>query len=292
MLAILQDHLSQTVPPEMMALYERANDLFDKYDLEDYQLGYEDLLVSADGAGDGVSVADNDAIWRLTMQYLRQITDEHQITLAEDATMLHYIQVLEFVRQIEHTEFIQECLDTLSCDEFDNLDAFARCLLLVSDIPEEDSMLFLEQIPDCVIQTMRDYFSRRVELEVQTETLDPATRDVYRELDKYARVIKGQEMRSYKYLFEEEGAIGLPFEHHYRANEQYLLSLPVQAMVYECIGFALLSEGGLSQPQQVIMDCVGKANADLEQLAKIQYEISKTLIEYRNEVASGIGLVT
>lgn len=291
MLAILQDHLSLSVPPELFALYERANDLFDKYDLEDYQLGYEDLLVSADGAGDGVSVMDNDAIWRLTMQYLRQITTEHQIRLSDEAGLLQYIQVLEFIRQIEATELTQACLDALSCDEFDNKDAFERCMLIVSDIPEEESMTWVEDIPDCVIGAMREYFFRRTELEVATDRLDPASKDVYREFDKFARVIKGQAMRSYRYLFEEDGELGMDFDFHWRANEDYLLALPVEALVYECIGYALISEGGLSNPQQTIMAQLGDKIGDLERLTAIQYAISKTLIDYRNEVASGIGLV-
>lgn len=291
MLPILEDHLSLAVPAEMLSLYYRANELFDKYDLEDYQLGYEDLLVSADGAADSANTASNDAIYALTMTYLKQITTEHQITLNAEATMLQYIQVLEFIKQIEFTELIQECLDTLECEDMDNLDKFGRCMLLVSSIEEEDSMLFLEEIPDCVISTMREYFARRVELETETDQLDPAIREVYREMDKYARVIKGQAMRSYRYLFEDEGAIGLPFEHHYKQNEAYLHALPMDAMVYECIGFALISENGLANPQQTIMDCVGTSLTDLERITRFQYEISKTLIEYRNEVASGVGLV-
>lgn len=291
MLSILQDHLSQTQTPEMLTLYMRANDLFDKFDLEDYQLAFEDLLVSADGAVDGVSVLSSDAIYNLTMSFLHQITTEHQITLSSSASMLNYIDVLEFVRQIEYTELIQECLDAVNCDDIDNLDKFSRCMLIVNSIPEEDSMLYLEMIPDCVINTMHSYFAHRVELEVITEALDPSVRDVYREMDKYARIIKGQEMLSYKYLFDEDGVVGLPFNHHYRQHEVYLLGLPLQAMVYECIGFALLSEGGLTNPQQIILESVGTAITDLDRLTRIQYEISKTLIEYRNEISSGIGLV-
>ena len=85
--------------------------------------------------------------------------------------------------------------------------------------------------------------------------------------------------------------MGLPFAQLYQQNEQYLMELTLQAMVYECIGFALISEDGMTNPQKVIMECVGKGITDLERATKIQYEISKTLIEYRNEVASGIGLV-
>lgn len=292
MLDILQDHLSITTPPEMQALYERACDMFDEYDLEDYQYGYQDLLISSDGAVDGVSVADNDAIWRLTMQYLKQITTEHQITLLEDATMEHYIQVLEFIKQIEKSELVQDCLDALTCEEFDNADMFCRCMSIVSDIPEEESMTWMDVVPDCVIEKMREYFFRRTELEVATESLDPETRAVYREFDKYARVIEGQEMRSYQYLFTEEGVVGMPFEHHFRMNEEYLLNLPLQAMIYECIGYALVSEGGLENPTQVILDTLGDKIGNLERLSTIQYEISKTLIEYRNEVASGVGIVS
>lgn len=292
MLDILQDHLSLTQPPAMFELYDRANDLFDQFDLEDYQFGYQDLLISADGAGDGVSIADNTAIYNLTMQYLKQITTEHQITLSQQASMLNYIQVLEFIKQIERTELVQECVDALGCDEFDNLDKFSLCLFVVVSLPQEDSMLFLEEIPDCVIATMYSYFKNRADLEVETDRLDPATRDAYREMDKYARVVKGQEMRSYKYLFEEDGAVGLPFEHHYKMNTEYLLNLPTTALIYESIGFALVSEGGLSNPQKTILDCLGKYITDLEQLTIIQIEITKVLIDYRNEVASGIGLVT
>ena len=198
MLSILQDHLSLTQPPAMLELYERANELFDKFDLEDYQLRYEDLLVSADGAVDGVSTASNDAIYNLTMQFLKQIMAEHQIQLSDEASMLHYVTVLEFVRQIEQTELVQDCLDALSCDDLDNMDKFVRCMNIVTGIEEEEAMLFLEEQPDCVIKTMHNYFARRVELEVETEQLDQSVRNVFRELDKFARVIKGQDMRSYK----------------------------------------------------------------------------------------------
>lgn len=291
MLPILQEHLSLTQPGAMLDLYERAMELFEKFDLDDYNLGYEDLMISADGSGDGRSLFSNEAIHQLTMTYLRQITTEHQITLSSDAGMLQYIQVLEFIKEIEFTELVQECYDALSFEDFDNIDKFARCLDMVCGIIEEDSMMFIEDIPDCVIKTMCAYFERRVMLEVETESLDPEVRGIYRELDKYARVIKGQDMRSYKYLFDIEGATGLPFEFHFKQNEEYLLALPLQAMIYECVGFALLSEGGLQDPTRVIMECVGKTISDLDRLTRVQYEISKTLIEYRNTVSSGVGLV-
>lgn len=291
MLAILQDNLALTETPEMITLYERAIALFDQYNLEDYQIGYEDILLSADGAVDGVSISSNAALHSLTVRYADQLLTEHQILLSDEASLLHRILVLEFIKQVERTELVAECFEILSNEDIDNLDKFGKCMDVVSSIPEEDSMLFLEQIPDCVIGTMRNYFARRVELEVETETLDQSVRNVYRELDKYIRIIKGQEMRCAKYLFEDEGCIGLPFDHHFKQNQEYLLKLPLQAMLYECIGFALVSEDGLANPEKVILESVGAYIGDLDRLTVIQYEISKILIDYRNEVSSGVGIV-
>lgn len=291
MLAQLQDQLAMTQPPEMMTLYERANNLFDDFDLLDYTIGYQDLLSSVDGAADGLGDPRDESIYSLTFKYLRQIADEHQIRLSDEATMLNYITVLEFVKQIEHTELVQQCADALANDETDNLDKFGLCMLFVSSVELEDSMIYLEEIPDCVIKTMRGYFDGRVALEVETESLDPAVRQIYKELDKFVRTIAGQDMHSYKYLFEQEGETGLPFPLHYKDNEDYLLKLPVQQLVYELIGFALISEGGLNNPQQVIMDCLGKSITDLDRITTIQYLISTTLIEYRNTIASGVGIV-
>lgn len=291
MQAILEDHLSLTVPPAMFDLYSRIIDLFEAYDVEDYQLSYDDILCSADGAVDGVSVADNDAIYRQTMDFAKQILREHQITLSDDATMLQYYTVLDFIKQIERTELVEECYAILLDDNTDNLDKFGKCLFEVSGVIEEDSMLFLSDIPDCVIEKMKYYFSRRVELEVSTETLDASVKDVYREMDKFIRIVQGQEMRSAKYLFDEDGCIGMPFEQHFKQNQDYLLELLLEAMLYECIGFALISENGLENPEKTIIAVLGEYISDLDRLTVIQYELSKILINYRNEISSGVGII-
>lgn len=291
MQATLENHLSLTEPPVMFDLYNRVINLFEDYSVEDYQLAYDDLLCSADGAVDGVSIANNEAIYNLTMGFAKQILREHQITLSDDAQLQHYCSVLAFIKDIERTELIEECYNLLIDENTDNLDKFSKCLFEVAGIMEEDSMLFLAEIPDCVIKTLTYYFQRRVELEVVTETLDEATKDVYREMDKFIRIIQGKEMRSAKYLFEEDGCIGMPFEQHFKQNQEYLLALPLEAMLYECIGFALISENGLENPESTIIAVVGQYIGDLDRLTVVQYELSKILINYRNEISSGVGIV-
>lgn len=291
MLPIVEDQLRTTETPEMFILYDRMFDMFDAFDVEDYQTAYEDLMISADGAFDGVSVFDNMALHNLTMKFAKQILLEHQIGLDDFATMHHYVVVLEFIKDIEKTELLELCHDALVDESTDNIDKFSACLEIVSNIPASSSMEFIASIPDCVIETIKNYFERRIDLEVAKDSIDETVKDVYKELDKFVRLIEGQDMRCYQYLFIEDGCVGLPFSHHFKLNEEYLLKLPLQAMLYELVGFALISENGLSNPEKTIVSTLGEYIDDLERLTVIQYELSKVLIEYRNEIGSGIGFV-
>lgn len=292
MLEILDIHLAETETPEMHSLYRRIMEMFDQYDVEDYNVAYEDLMISADGAFDGVSVFDNQALHRLTIQFAEQILREHHIQVLDTVTtLLPYILILEFIKAIERTEYVNECHDILAAPELDALDKFAECMALVTNVPFETSMEFLGVVEDCVIATLLNYFTQRVSLLDVTDTLDETTKAVYREVDKYARLCQGQEMRSYKYLFEDDGCIGLPFSHHFIANQDYLLGLPLEAMLYECIGFALVSENGLTNPEQEIIAVLGQYINDIDRLTVIQYTLSKILIQYRNEISSGVGII-
>lgn len=291
MLPIVEDQLRTTETHEMFLMYDRMFDMFDAFDVEDYQIAYEDMMISSDGAYDGCTVFDNAALYRLTMQFAQQILREHQIELSDNATMIHYVLVLEFIKDIEKTELIELCHDALVDETTDNIDKFGACLEIVSSIPASSSMEFLGKIPDCVIETIADYFQRRIELEIAKDAIDPSVKEVYKELDKFARLIEGQAMRCYQYLFIEEGCVGLPFTHHFKLNEEYLLALPTQAMLYELVGFALISENGLANPEKIIIASLGEYIEDLDRLTIIRYELSKVLIEYRNEIGSGIGFV-
>ena len=97
---ILEDHLEQTEPPAMIDLYRRAHALFDEYGLEEAHMEFEDLMVSAEGSADGRSTTDGMAIYYLTQTLLKQILDQHQIRLSEEAKLEHYVIVLEFIKGI------------------------------------------------------------------------------------------------------------------------------------------------------------------------------------------------
>lgn len=288
---ILEDHINQTEPPVMVELYQRAHALFDKFGLEEAHQEFEDLMVSAEGSADGRSTTDSMAIHGLTLSILKQILDMHQIVLQEEATLQDYVVVLEFIKKLDETELLQDVLEGLRCEDFDSIDKFARCMLVVSDVPEEESLLYLDRVPDCVIKVMTDFITKRLMFEAAIEPLDESVQVVFREFDKFTRAVGGAEMRSHKYLFEENGITGLPFSSYFKGNASYLMGLAPEDMVLECIGFSILSDDAFNNPSKVIMETIGEYVGDLNVLTKLQMLLLQTLLQYRNEMTSGVSKV-
>lgn len=285
---ILEDHLEQTEPPAMIDLYRRAHALFDEYGLEEAHMEFEDLMVSAEGSADGRSTTDGMAIYYLTQTLLKQILDQHQIRLSEEAKLEHYVVVLEFIKKLDSTELLQDMLDALRCEDFDNVDKFARCLLLVCDVPEEESMTYLEFVADCTVKVTTDFVAKRLMFEEAVEPLDPNIKRVYVEFDKFTRAVGGAEMKSHKYLFEEDGAVCLPFATYFKMNTAYLMGLQPEDMILECIGFSIISSDGFDNPAKIIMDTLQEYVGELDVLTKIQMKLQQTLLQYRNEMTSGV----
>lgn len=288
---IIEDHLSLTEPPEMFSLYSRAFYLFDAFGLEGLHSQYEDLMVSADGAGDGISQASNQSIYSLTIEILDQMLTQHQIAVNESATFANRIEVLEFIKQLDVTEFIAECREALRHDEFDNTDKFIRCMSIVQGMEEEDIALFIEPIEDCVIRVLKDFIERRCEFEIAVEPLDEDVKRVYKSLDRFSRAVKGSEMLCHKYVFDEEGVVGLPFAHYFKMNQEYLMGLRPEDMVLELIGWCIVSCDGFNDPTKTAMSEVSKYITDLNTTTRIHMLFEQTLIQYRNEIVSGVSRI-
>jgi hypothetical protein len=288
MLSILEDHLLLTEPPAMMELYLRAHNLFDLYDLENYQDGFDAIMMVNTS---GVSMANNDAIRFLTMQNLKTIMVEHGIRLSDEAPMLAYVQCLEFIRQIENTEFLQQCRDTLLNEEMDNIEKWALLIELTTGVEVETTIEHLEEVTDAVIKATLVYFTKREAFETVAVTADPNYARMCSELALFSRTVGGSMMRCHQHLFEESGITGMPFSYYWGIYNTYFLSLAHEDLIYECIGFAIISADGLDNPQKTIMHTLQEVIGDIEELTKIQIILSQTLVKYRNEVSSGVSKV-
>lgn len=285
MLAILEDHLKQTVPVEQFMLFHRAHELFDKYDWSHAQDAFEDLMVSSDGLHGTASIT---AIHDLTLELLLAITTEHQISLNADAKIEQYCQVLEFVKQVEFTEFITESVNLLSTDDLNNTEKFCELMAMVSGGNVFDYLLYVEEIPDAVISMLKQYFAKREANEIAFDGLPEENREVYVQMESFSRVVAGNDMVSYQFLIANDGAIGMPLEFYWKLHEEYLKSLPDEDLIYELIGFGMMSSGGLDDVMAVVNTLLSNQFSNIDHLIKLQNLLTTTLVEYRNEISTGV----
>lgn len=286
MLPILEDHLMLTETPAMQALYKEVTELFSQYDWEHTQNAYEDLLVSSPGLESGD--ADNLTLYNLTIGFTTQILREHGLELAEHCHLRDHVKFLKFIKAVETTEMVQECLVCIANEDMDNEEKFAQIVEYVTGDQIEDTIEMIPTVPYSVMRTLKEYFERRAQFMQQAETFDPAYVRVCNEMDLFARTIAGTEMQSYKHLFNDNGVIGMPFDFYWTRYKGYLLTLALQDLVYELIGFSLLSENGMDNPQKTIMQVIDQSFGNLETVTEIQNILTKSLIEYRNKVSSGV----
>lgn len=282
MLTALEDYLKLQVPAELFADFERAHNLFDEYDWEHAQTAFEDLLLTTH-ADPGVS-----EVHSLTISICQSILNEHQITLTSEATLDNYCKVLEYIKQIEKTEFITESVNMLSTEEISTSELLADHMSLVMG---EDSLVYLEfikYVSPTVISSLKGYFKKREEFEVAIESVPEDVREVYVEMDSFSRIVSGNTMRSYQYLMSEEGIVGMPMEFYWTLNKEYLLTLQSDDFIYELIGFGIMSEGGLDDVINVVMNLITSKFENIDHIEKLRNILTTTLVEYRNEIATGV----
>lgn len=286
MLAILEDHIALTEPPFMQDLYREVTELFTQFDWEHTQNAYEDLLLSSPGeSGDAV---DSPTLYNLTLGFTDQLLREHGIVMSDESHLRDHCAILSFIKKIETTEMVQECLLIINNEIIDNEEKFAQCVEYVIDRPLESTIEMIPTVPDSVIRTLKEYLQGRSRFMQTTEAIDPKYARMCNEMDLFARTIGGTSMVSYKHLFENNGVVGMEFKFYWNNYKQYLLSLSEQDLVYECIGFAIMSVEGMENPQKIILEAVNATYGNLETITNIQNALTRTLIEYRNKVTSGV----
>ena len=96
-------------------------------------------------------------------------------------------------------------------------------------------------------------------------------------------------MQCYKHVHEAEAAVGLPLELYWKTYQTYLLSIPEKAMIYELIGFAMISDRSGDNPSDVIGPILSTYfGDDIDKIAMAKSQINQIVIDLHNDINSGV----
>lgn len=285
MLPILDQYLVSTQPFEMVELYQRADCVLREMNLEDFDSEFDELLM----ASDSTDVSNlNDSIRALYTQLCMHAIDTHAIKVSDSASLSSLVTLLEFIKQLDCTEFVESAVIILSQEDKSCEERWSELMVEVigGEMCDYD---FVEEVTERTIAAALLFFTKRESFEVvSTESPLVDAPDRLKALEKYATVQEVKNSAAYQYAFTTEGVLGLPYEHYFDTLYESMDAGSAATLARELIALCYLAQEGYNNPTGVIMPCLSKRSSDLNELTLIQVAIAKEIQFYYVKTNSGV----
>lgn len=282
MLEILEDFLKVSATPEFYNAVEKATDLFEEFELTEWDTAYTDLLMTLDN--EDIS-EDMDKIGMLTLELQNNILRNFQISLNEDATISKTNMVLESLRMIERAENPKELLCIISDNE-DPKDAFCDILAVLWGDCSDNYQPLVSQVSHELMARMKTVLKQ--ESSFQEPTPLPVEED-----RQYAKRIK-----SFMHACECDGLLvanhirngarfGLPFTHYFGLFSNYLNPTRHAEMAREVLAMALCSSEW-EKPRETVAEALNKQYTSAEVVTRVMMALDSWLVTWHNYENSGV----
>ncbi len=286
MIDILENHLKQCVTAEQYEQYMTVFEITEQLGLDGDEYYNNLFMMFSNEQIDNLDQAIHEAV----MSDIYGVLSAHGIGVDLDATIAQLEPVLRFLVMIEDTEFT-ELLNTIVQDELtDHAEKLAGCIQEVVGVEIEAVLPVLIEVPETVILSIKRYIEQRRANEPKEDDYSASIQASYiKALTQYVKVVQGNEMRCYQHVLIDDVTLGLPLDYYWALYNDYLTTIPMEAMIYELIGFCLISEDNDKNPTTIIGPIIEKYyGSDIDQLTQANIIITNTLINLRNAASSGM----
>jgi len=285
MLDILREHLRTGAPAELATMVEQAHDLFEEFGLEDYDIGFSEILLMADNEGASESIIK---IVSLTSQLQDSILSQLQIDLVDEATVSDGNKILLALRHLDNTELsaqvAQICEEVTSPEE-----ALAEVLALVNGEEEENLVILLDSVSPSLIMKIHEVSSARA-LEERVLQDNEANRVYAENLLLFSEAVDNQWLFIFEQVKHGEPMGKLYSEYHSEIiaemearqaktplrQQEFDIKLAVQLFAA-----ALISQDGMTNPRAVVMAELTKTYGDLDRTTPVYLELDNLAIRFQ-----------
>lgn len=265
--------------PEMIQMYEKAWDILYTLGNTNFTSSIEEITMMMSG---NQFESYSSHFKHILNIHLDLALNEHSIYLVEDCPFSMKIKVLEFILQIEVTEFVSGCARLLESDETNYKELFCEVMSLVMGEEVEVYLPYIENIPRVVITNMRDYILSREELETSLEAIDNADkREQYKRIESYCRIMKAQDTIGYQLAFNYNSELNIDFYTLLSINIDKMDRSNIPTFAKELVALALCSTGW-NNPQVEIEREMHRHTDDLKEISLIQRYVNDELQNWIN----------
>lgn len=287
MLEILDVHLKTAASPEIYNAISQAFDMFEAYGLTEYNVGYEDILMSADNEGASESIQ---RIMALTSQLQDYILQQLRVDLVDEATVSEGNQILLGLRRLEQTEYadniLEICQHVMSPEE-----ALAEILALVNGTDEERVIILLETVDPATIAAIRVMMEKLIN--DQAALKQPEEDKAFAETLKLYRAALDNQWLYIWDLVEMGEPLGQPYAQYHteiiNQMEERQKTAPVLAKAFAIeiaaqlmAGALISSDAGTGNLRDIVMGELQKTYGDsLDRITPIYNEINSLTIKFQ-----------
>lgn len=297
MLDSLNVYLQTSTTPELRAAITEAFELFDEYGLDDPDVGFEDILMTADNEGASDATI---RIVALTEQLQNSILDQMQIKLSDEAMVSDGNTILRALKQLESTELNDEIVGI--CRETnDPIEALGEVLNLVTGIEPERLMCLFDEVGQSTIKKIQAMASQHVgERRDIIDTQKNA--ELMNKFLAYRAAMDDQPLFMYDMLIA-----GVPLNQPYSVYHGKIMSaitaqelespMPVRlrqikTAVQLCAAIVIACDTQDANMRNVVMAELEKTFSDVDTITPIYVEIDSIMRKFQALLTSGMGKVT
>jgi hypothetical protein len=270
----LRNFISMAASLETVAYFDKAIEIFEKYEVPDYMNILEATV------GENTSVCDQDMLDQLTLclsSTLNYLLNMQGIVLTEETlpSMTNaFIEGLFDIAEFEDQDAVLACLDS------DETEAEKLCTLIsfVTEYEIEQLLASIESVEEGFVIAFKE------RMQVKTQAIEQSAQDVDKQIKAYIKFkifMNGAPGYADKY-FKQLGSIGLPYEEYIklylkdRNNDLEMMSASVVAE--ELIALTCLSSDGLEAPLVTAKKYLNLLYSDITTITKVDIAITDFIV--------------
>lgn len=296
MLDSLSQYLKSSTTPEFQAAVEEAFEMFERYGLENQDIGFEEILMVANDEGESdVTIR----ISKLVQELQDHILTQMQIRLVEEASISDANMILRALKDLETTELNDHIVDI--CREVnDPVEALAEVINRITGREVERVIVVLEEVSRAVIAKIGEVASKYV-LE-HREVIDVSrNEELMKKFTLYREAMDNQRLFIYDMLMAGV-PLNQPYEIYHgkimtsiQASEEFA-AMParlqqIKTAVQLCAGLIIASDTQQGQFRAVVQKQLERTFSDIDMITPIYKEIDSIMVKFNNLITSGIAKV-
>lgn len=283
MLKILEETLNSIASPETIALINYTHELFDQFELPDYNLEFEELLSTRDNEDPSTIASD---VYELTKTLQIQILNKHLIYPVEECSIDGNNILLNCILQLDKTEYLKE-VESICEYELDPTDAFVEIVSIVVGTEAVEVATYVERVEVSLITKIKALMIRRDSIENVEDNEHVAVQVKVQNYKNFADLQNKEKPIIHK-LIEQGLPASIEFSDYIEQIRKLITSDDPKIIAREFISAALLSIDVPSNPRDRLKIEINKIYSEIDKITPIYLEIEKQLLDFDIRMTSGV----